>query len=147
MQRVLVPVDFSPATTPLLREAAALARAFDAELCLLHVAAPDPEFVGYEAGPESVRDQVADELRDERRSLEELASGLREAGIRVRSRFVRGATVDAILDEADREEVDWIALGSHGHGGLLRTLLGSVSEGVLHRARRPLLIVPAPEPE
>lgn len=145
MRRMLVPVDFSEVTSRLLEEASATARAFDADLCLLHVAAPDPAFVGYEAGPESVRQQVAGELRDERRQLESLAEELRASGLRVRTRFVRGPSVDAILEEARRDQVDWIAVGSHGHGGLFRTLLGSVSEGVLHRAGRPVLIVPASE--
>jgi len=46
--------------------------------------------------------------------------------------------------EADRLNADLIVLGSHGHGAIHRALLGSVSEHVLHHARRPLLILPAP---
>jgi nucleotide-binding universal stress UspA family protein len=36
-----------------------------------------------------------------------------------------------------------IVLGSHGHGAVRRALLGSVSEGVLHGATRPVLILPS----
>ncbi|MGL5938967.1 MAG: universal stress protein, partial [Waterburya sp.] len=36
-----------------------------------------------------------------------------------------------------------IVLGSHGHGAVYRTLVGSVSEGIIHKASCPVLIVPA----
>ena len=48
------------------------------------------------------------------------------------------------MREAERLNADLIVLGSHGHGVIRRALLGSVSEHVLHHARRPLLILPAP---
>jgi hypothetical protein len=48
---------------------------------------------------------------------------------------------EAILDTADREGADLIALASHGRTGLSRVLYGSVAAGVLHRADRPLLLI------
>ena len=58
MQNILVPVDFSAVTQRVLEHVVPLARAFKSTLWLLHVAAPDPDFAGYEAGPESVREGV-----------------------------------------------------------------------------------------
>jgi nucleotide-binding universal stress UspA family protein len=34
-------------------------------------------------------------------------------------------------------------MGSHGHGSVYNLLVGSVTEGVLKAARRPVLLVPA----
>ncbi len=55
-----------------------------------------------------------------------------------------GDPTDEILNTADREDCDLIILGTHGKGFLAHTFLGSVSSEVLHRARKPVFIVPLP---
>lgn len=144
MKNILAAVDFSPVSAAVVEQAAAHAKAFGAALWLLHVAAPDPEFVGYEPGPQSVRQSVAAGLHDEHRRLQEQSAQVRERGIDCTALLVQGPTPDTIVREADRLGIDLIVLGSHGHGVIHRALVGSVSEHVLHHATRPLLIVPAP---
>jgi nucleotide-binding universal stress UspA family protein len=51
------------------------------------------------------------------------------------------------LDVAAREEVNLIAMTSHGRTGLARVFYGSVAAGVLHQADRPLLLVRALDDE
>jgi nucleotide-binding universal stress UspA family protein len=143
---LLVAVDFADVTDRVVAQASALALAVDAEIVLIHVGAPDPDFIGYGAGPTSVQEQVAKELREEEAQLSAMAAALRESGVRTRSIFVRGATVDSILEAARSERVDWIVMGSRG-GGLVRRLLGSVSEEVLHRTHVPVLGVPPRDAE
>jgi nucleotide-binding universal stress UspA family protein len=143
MKTLLVPVDFSPVTAAVIEQAARLAEAFSAALLLLYVAAPDPDFVGYETGPPNVREQVAHEMRDDHRRLQEQSSQLRARGIDATALQVQGATVETILHEAERLKADVIVLGSHGHGAVHRALLGSVSEGIVHRTNCPVLILPA----
>lgn len=142
VKRLLAALDFSDVTEQVLDQAAALADAFSAELTLLHVAAPDPDFVGYEAGPDTVRDTRAGELRGEHRKLQEFADGLRERGIPTRALLIQGPTIEKILDEAARTAAGTIVIGSHGHGALRRVLLGSVSEGVVRGATCPVHVVP-----
>jgi nucleotide-binding universal stress UspA family protein len=127
-----------------IEHAAALARAFGASLWLLHAAAPDPDFVGYEPGPDTVRHAVAAELRDVHRRLQERSARLREQGLDCTALLVQGSTPETIVREAERLAADLIVLGSRGHGFLRRALLGSVSEHVLHHANRPVLILPTP---
>lgn len=107
------------------------------------MAAPNPEFVGYEAGPRSVREQRAEALRQEHRQLQDLAERVERGGIEAKALLVQGPTVETILERAERAEADLIVVGSHGHGKLYTTLLGSVSEGVVRNARCPVLLVPA----
>lgn len=143
MKKLIAAVDFSEVTDAVVDRAAQLAQAFSAELTLIHVAAPDPDFVGYDAGPDSVRESRADELRDEHRRLQQLSERLRERGIQTRARLIQGPTVEKILAEAARTGAEAIVIGSQGHGALRRALLGSVSEGVIRDARCPVLVIPA----
>ena len=143
MQNILVAVDFSNVTDNLLRQSGALAKAFSAKLWLIHVAAPDPDFVGYEAGPQTVRDQVAARLQTEHRQLQAQADALRAQRIEATPLLVQGQTVQTILSEAQRLNANLIVVGSHGHGALYRALVGTVAEGVLRKAPCPVLIVPS----
>jgi nucleotide-binding universal stress UspA family protein len=67
-----------------------------------------------------------------------------EAGFRalpVSGRY-RGPAWTAILDRASEENASLIVVGSRGMSGL-SAVLGSVSHGVVHHAKRPVLVVPA----
>jgi nucleotide-binding universal stress UspA family protein len=142
MRSILVPVDLSEATPALVAWSAALAERLGCRLWLLHVAAPDPAFVGYTAGPESVRAQRAATLRKEHRALQEHADALRERGIDACALLVQRPTVEGILAEAASLGADLIVMGSHGRGAVARALVGSASQGVLRGARCPVTIVP-----
>ncbi len=55
-----------------------------------------------------------------------------------------GYPPEEILKAADEEKCDLIVLGTHGKGFLRQTFLGSVSNSVLARARKPVFVVPLP---
>jgi nucleotide-binding universal stress UspA family protein len=143
VRTILAAIDFSPVSTAVVDLAASLAETFSAKLTLVHVAAPDPAFIGYEPGPQTVRDARAHELRAEHGDLQEIAKGLRNREIAAHALMIQGPSVEKILSEATQIEADLIVVGSHGHGALHRALLGSVSEGILRGARCPVLVVPA----
>ncbi len=147
MKAILVPIDFSAVTDATVALAAELGAALSVPVWLLHVAQPDPDFVGFEVGPPNVRDQVAKEMRGTHAHLQEYSAQLRARGIDATAIQVQGATLETILHEAERVGADLIVLGSHGHGALRRALLGSISEGVLHKAPCPVVIVPSHQPE
>jgi nucleotide-binding universal stress UspA family protein len=65
----------------------------------------------------------------------------REKGIEVQSRVVHCPVVEAIINAAEREGADLIAMASHGRTGLPRVFYGSVAAGILHRVDRPLLLI------
>jgi nucleotide-binding universal stress UspA family protein len=143
MARILACIDFSDVTDRVLDAAARLSRALGAELVVLHVAAPDPAFVGYDPGPQSVRDNVAEELREQHRELGTRVSALVAGGVNARALMVQGATAERISEHAERLGAEFVVLGSHGHGKLHHLLVGSVADAVLRRARVPVLTVPA----
>jgi len=140
--KIMVAVDFSKASSEVLSEARKFALNFSAKLLLIHVCEPDPDFVGYAPGPQTVRDQVADKFRDQHRRLQQEADKLAELGLEVTALMVQGATAETILKEADKLKADMIIVGSHGHGAVYHLLVGSVSEAVLLKAKCPVLVVP-----
>lgn len=145
--KLLVAVDFSDPTDTILRVARRLAASLEASVWIVHAAEPEPDFVGYDAGPEVVRGQVAKELRDEHRSLQEYAEQLREAGVDTKAILVRGPTVEALLAMAEKQGTDLIVVGSHGRGMMAEMLLGSVSQGLIRARRCPVTVVPVSDPK
>jgi nucleotide-binding universal stress UspA family protein len=143
MKTILAPIDFSDVTGAVVQSAAAIAKAFQASLYLLHVAPPNPDFVGYEPGPQTVRDSVAQKFRKEHHQLQELESELKSRGLDIHALLVQGATAEKILQEASRLRAEMIVIGSHGHGALQKLLVGSVAEGILRKVPCPVLIVPS----
>ena len=142
MNQILAALDLSSAADEVIRHAESLTRAMGARLTLLHVAAPHPDFVGYQVGPQSVRDARARELKSEHDRLQSYASDLQRRGLDAHAILVEGPTVETILAEVDRRGADLIVMGSHGHGMLYDAIVGSVSAGVMRAATRPVLIVP-----
>jgi nucleotide-binding universal stress UspA family protein len=141
--RLLVPLDLSSATDRVLAATRAVARDSKAEVWLLHVGEPNPDFVGYETGSEAVRDVIAHEYRGEHRKLQEYAEALRAEGIETTALTIRGPTAATILNEAGRLGVELIVMATHGRGAVFDLLVGSVSHAVLRDSRVPVLLVPA----
>ncbi|MCB0807798.1 MAG: universal stress protein [Flavobacteriales bacterium] len=143
MKTILVPIDLSDITSAVVEHAVQLGRAFDADLWLVHVAAPDPDFVGFRTGPQYVRDHRAEELRQEHRELHDLRDRLCADGVKAEALLVQGPTTSTILEEAADLGAELIVMGSHGRSGLFKALVGSVCEQVLQDSPVPLYIVPA----
>ena len=144
MKNIMVPIDFSPVTRPVLETVETLANACQSKVLLVHVApAMSPELKEIPV-PQQQRDIVAHLLRDEHRKLQNLAGDLRKRGCDAEALLVEGhRIIEKILDEARRLQADLIVMGSHGHGKVFDLLVGSTCEGVLRRAGIPMLIVPA----
>ena len=64
-----------------------------------------------------------------------------ERGVAVRTELLTGDAVDEIVAFADSLDADLIVVGSRGRGAVSTAPLGSVSQGVLHEAQRPVLVV------
>jgi len=142
--KILAAIDFSPVTEQVLVTLAQMAATLPAEVWLVHVAPPDPEFVGYDTGPDVVRGQVAAEHRAHHQQLQQLADRLRAQGVQVTALQLQGPSVKTVLAEAERLPASLIVLGSHGHGAVYNMLVGSVAEGIVRASKVPVLLVPPP---
>ena len=143
---VLVCIDFSAASSKVIAEGRFLAQALQTSVVLLHAAAPEPAFIGYdEAGGAYGRDERAGELREEHAALQKAAAELEATGVETLALLVEGPTSQIILEQADKYGCRMIVVGSHGQGALHRFLVGSTVDSLVRRAERTVVIVPVHE--
>ena len=144
MKPIMAAIDFSDVTGAVVDSAIRFAGVFDADLILLHVADPDPDFVGYGTGPQSVRDQQAHRYHEEHRQLQAIEDTVRDREVACSSLLIQGPVAEKILEQAAQHEVGLLVMGSHGHGSLHRLIAGSSTQGVLRKSACPVLVVPSP---
>jgi nucleotide-binding universal stress UspA family protein len=162
MKRILVPIDFSDVTPPVIDLARQLAKSLGAEIHLVHVrelsAAAAPSALGYglagmpEFAPMSgvpvpgfgPMQQPIPEDEGQRSKLAQWEKEIAQAGIKVALHEPTGAVAEEILNQADALNADLIVIGTHGHGAMYNLLVGSVTKGVIKHSARPVLLVPAP---
>jgi nucleotide-binding universal stress UspA family protein len=161
MKRILVPIDFSDVTPPVINLARQLAKALDAEIHLIHVKELTPTafaagmlesgLVGMpELAPVSgvpapgfdSMPQTIPESDSQKSQLVQWQKEIEQAGIKVTMHQPTGAVAEEILNQADALNADLIVMGRHGHGAMYHLLVGSATEGVLRHATRPVLLVP-----
>lgn len=140
--KILAAIDFSPVTEQVLATLERMAATMPAQVWLVHVAPPEPAFVGYDTGPAVVRGQVATEHRKHHQQLQQLADRLRAEKVEATALQVQGPTVATVIAEAERLQASLIVLGSHGHGAVYNMLVGSVAEGIVRDSKLPVLLVP-----
>lgn len=139
-RRLLVPVDFSPHTLPLLREAGALAARFGSGLDLVH-AIEGPALPTAILGFATVSDLVPELERRARQRLEGL---VREAGLAVpvEVHVVRGHPAAAVAELARQRQADLVVIARQGASARERFALGHVTERVVRTAPCPVLTLP-----
>jgi nucleotide-binding universal stress UspA family protein len=80
-------------------------------------------------------------VREAEDYLEGLKEHLRAKGLDVDTHVRYGDDVEEILDHAAQEEINLIAMSTHGRSGVKRFFLGSVAEKVLRHAPKPVYLV------
>jgi nucleotide-binding universal stress UspA family protein len=154
MKNILVPIDYSDATQPVIDFVRELGRGLNCEVHLVHVkeiAAPAAAgAMGYgvfgvpdmamSGGPVTGVERIAPTRQQdetEQHRLTDWEKDLARSGLKATLREPSGPVVEQILRDADL-----IVMGTHGHGAMYNLLVGSVTEGVLKHSSRPVLLVP-----
>ena len=163
MKKILVPIDFSDVTDLVVENAKLFAKSFDAELKIMHVVATLPQEVRDRAnvargvsglgemstifiGPlnyEVIRDELAEELKNEHRKMFEIKRKLSDEKIKAKTFLLEGNVTEVVLSQVEEYAPDMIVVGSHGHGYMMKALLGSVTIFLLKHVKCPIMIVPS----
>ena len=144
-KKILVPLDGSKRAEAILPHVEELAHNFEAQIVFLHVieshfvfTSPhffnfyDIEEISLEANTKQAKSYLAG-----------LVGEFREKGIKAKALVEDGQVTHTIINIAKREEIDLIAMASHGRTGLSRVFYGSVAASLLHLVDRPLLLIRA----
>jgi nucleotide-binding universal stress UspA family protein len=140
LRRVLVPIDFSPASLETLRYAKRLGERFRARLHLVHVIIPPLAFLPQRA-PLALTDFSKELASDASERLRKLATefSLSKSPKPYSLRF--GAIAGEIDAAARATRAELVAIATRGYTGLKRAFVGSTTESVLRNAPCPVLIM------
>jgi nucleotide-binding universal stress UspA family protein len=138
MNHLLIATDGSPSAQEAVAVGLELAKGQGADVALLHVLPPDRFRTARMASRTIPHDVEVDASES---ALKEAGKRAEAEGVAYALERVSGETVETIVGLANESDADVIVLGSRGRGAAASALLGSVSNGVLHHAGRPVLIV------
>ncbi len=147
MKKILVPVDFSDASTNALRVAAQLAVRANASLYLLHVNEMAPYIIpvseyAYTSSPADleVYDKEAEERMQNVKAV--LLNERRFSQLQVETAVEEGLLTMVVKTVTENEDIDLIVIGTLGASGWKETLVGSNTERVIRHADCPVLVIP-----
>ena len=144
MKRMLVPLDGSRLAEAAIPHAESLAGVLGTELVMFQVMEPGPPWIAEEAFamyPEVEEGRKASAMT----YLDGAGKALKERGLSISSAIDSGSPADQIADYAEANDIDLIAMSTHGRSGLGRWVFGSVTNKVLHAGDTPVLTVRATE--
>ncbi|GIW33961.1 universal stress protein [Meiothermus sp.] len=139
-KKILMPTDGSACSQKAITEGLEVAKSMGASVTFLY--AVENISSSLWISPESVPyglELIEDLKRVGSEALSKAAELAQTAGVEAETKLVEAKPVDAILAEAKNH--DLIVMGTHGRSGLDRFMLGSVTEAVLHRSDKPVLVL------
>jgi nucleotide-binding universal stress UspA family protein len=147
ISKIMVGIDGSKESENAADYAIAIAKRHNAELIAVNMLTSDIGYVysspGVESPPLTIREIILlaeDEVKKWFNDIKEKAD---KSGIQFRSEIImaKRSTVSTILDYAEEQNINLIAVGTRGRSGIKKMLLGSVASGLVTYAACPVLVV------
>lgn len=143
-KKILVPLDESKCAEAILPHVESLALALSAEVVFLQVvdlAMTVPMVSPYDMLPDTDPELMERRASEAANYLADWERTFQTRGIKASYCIEYGDVVATVMEVAEKEGVDLVAMASHGRTGLSRFFYGSVAAGVMQRIDRPLLLV------
>lgn len=145
MKKILIPVDSSENAEKAVAQGRILAEKFDSDVVLLYVVGLRiaPQRFGVELSHVHEEDPA---IQSEKKGAEKLLADYKASfgNIKgtVETKVLQGSITDHIISTINNTDIDFVIMGSHGIGSTLyRTILGSVTNKVIHNSTKPVLVV------
>ena len=152
MKKIILAVGYNPMVEKLADTGIAFARAWDAELCVVHVIAdvsysameysPLAGFEGF--SPDCAFKNLAEQEEDANRFLRAIVNYLGE-GDRIHTKVLQGQPGDAIIDFATEYGADLVMIGAH-QKRILGLTSGDTVAKLLKQTKIPVVVVPGSRP-
>lgn len=140
-KKILYPTDFSDVAKNALDFIKTLEDADKKEVIVLHVMDENIMYFSSRYAPElfvTIEEKIKENIV---KDLSRIKVSLAERGFTVRIRLERGVPFREILRVEQEEDVSVIVIGSHGVSNVKEMLLGSVSEKVIRKSKKPVLVI------
>lgn len=139
IKTILFPTDFSTCSDAGLEYATALARDTGALLLIVHV---EEHPVAYGVG-----EMYYGAFEPDRKRLQAMLDKVipSDPKVKYEHHLLTGEPADAIATYAKERDADLIVMSTHGRGGVMRILMGSVAESLIRQAQCPVLTLRDPE--
>jgi Universal stress protein UspA and related nucleotide-binding proteins len=141
-EKILYPTDFSDVAGKAMCFIKQLKGAGTKEVIVLHVT--DVRNINawdWQTATESFVEIKKDMEKEIAKKMNSIEAELSKAGLKVKTRVEEGVPLKEILRVEDEEDISVTVLGSHGRSNIAEMLLGSVSEKVIRKARKPVLVI------
>ena len=140
-KKILVPLDGSERAEEILGHVEDMAKGFGAKVLLLQVQ-EEPLMLGYD---EVIEESTNQQQKQRKRQVESYLTGIekrfQDKGIETKHYIAYGPVAGTILIVAEKDDVDLIALASHGLDGSYQVMCRSVVARLLQRADCPILVM------
>jgi nucleotide-binding universal stress UspA family protein len=137
-RRILVAVENSGADRTILNHVTSLAKVTGAELLLIHVAD------GWAARNfDQLKLRESEEMRSDRAYLEGLREELSQQGFNVQTKLAMGDPATELIRATEEQDVDLVAMSTHGHRFLADVVHGTTADRVRHLVKVPVLLLRA----
>ena len=137
-RRILVAIENSPGDQTILTHVAQLATLTGAELLLVHVAD------GWAARHyDELQLRKSEEMKADRVYLDRLRDDLAGQGFRVETELALGDPATELIRVAEEQQVDLVAMSTHGHRFLADVIHGTTADRVRHLLKVPVLLLRA----
>ncbi|UCD79245.1 MAG: universal stress protein [Desulfobacterales bacterium] len=141
-EKILYPTDFSDVAIKALKYIKQLKDSGTGEVVVLHVV----DVRGFDQVHRLLGEHESEmlekkKLEETEKRLNDLVKELTAAGLKARSRVEIGIPVKEILKVEAEENVSAIVIGSHGWSNLQEIFLGSVSEKVIRKCKKPVFVI------
>jgi nucleotide-binding universal stress UspA family protein len=144
-RRILVPTDFTEDSDRALREAIGIAAASRGRVYMLHVDPSVPFAVGESVVYPEVINAIEknDELITRQKMVEEARKVASQTEVEIEFDERHGVTFEEILAYMKDKLIDLVVIEPHAKKGLLKNLLGGVTDRLLKESTCPMLVLPA----
>jgi nucleotide-binding universal stress UspA family protein len=136
-KKILVPLENTPTDDTIVAHLCVLAPLHESALVLVHVA--DGFGARYQKG---LNLADSEEMREDAAYLDRRRAELAAEGFEVDAVLEAGDPATKLVEVAEREGCDLIAMATHRHGPLQDLVRGSVAAAVRHKTQIPVLMVP-----
>lgn len=142
-EKILVCLDGSELAEQILPYITEQAKKFKSKVILIQAIAKPSSVIsgtGPVTGP-ALQDQIDAEDSKATKYLSRIATKLQEEEIAAEYTTVKGAPGQEIVGYARENEINLIAIATHGHSGIKRAILGSIADYVIRESHLPMLVI------